>query len=59
MIWAAAVVVDGDRDRGGSGDGGDGNDENDKAVKTVETCKSNLTDLRRILHLSLAKGNPK
>jgi hypothetical protein len=24
-----------------------------------ETCKGNLTDLRRILHLSLAKGNPK
>jgi hypothetical protein len=23
------------------------------------TCKGNLTDLRRILHLSLAKGNPK
>jgi hypothetical protein len=22
-------------------------------------CKCNLTDLRRILHLSLAKGNPK
>jgi hypothetical protein len=22
-------------------------------------CKSNLTDLRRVLHLSLAKGNPK
>jgi hypothetical protein len=22
-------------------------------------CKGNLTDLRRILHLSLAKGNPK
>jgi hypothetical protein len=24
-----------------------------------EYCKGNLTDLRRILHLSLAKGNPK
>jgi hypothetical protein len=24
-----------------------------------EICKGNLTDLRRILHLSLAKGNPK
>jgi hypothetical protein len=23
------------------------------------TCKGNLTDLRRKLHLSLAKGNPK
>jgi hypothetical protein len=23
------------------------------------SCKGNLTDLRRILHLSLAKGNPK
>jgi hypothetical protein len=25
----------------------------------ILTCKGNLTDLRRILHLSLAKGNPK
>jgi hypothetical protein len=25
----------------------------------VDDCKGNLTDLRRILHLSLAKGNPK
>jgi hypothetical protein len=25
----------------------------------VRFCKGNLTDLRRILHLSLAKGNPK
>jgi hypothetical protein len=25
----------------------------------VTSCKGNLTDLRRILHLSLAKGNPK
>jgi hypothetical protein len=25
----------------------------------VQMCKGNLTDLRRILHLSLAKGNPK
>jgi hypothetical protein len=25
----------------------------------MQTCKGNLTDLRRILHLSLAKGNPK
>jgi hypothetical protein len=25
----------------------------------ADVCKSNLTDLRRILHLSLAKGNPK
>jgi hypothetical protein len=24
-----------------------------------QDCKGNLTDLRRILHLSLAKGNPK
>jgi hypothetical protein len=32
------------------------------ASRTVSrrlACKSNLTDLRRILHLSLAKGNPK
>jgi hypothetical protein len=26
---------------------------------TSPICKGNLTDLRRILHLSLAKGNPK
>jgi hypothetical protein len=25
----------------------------------VLICKGNLTDLRRILHLCLAKGNPK
>jgi hypothetical protein len=25
----------------------------------IGKCKGNLTDLRRILHLSLAKGNPK
>jgi hypothetical protein len=25
----------------------------------IHWCKGNLTDLRRILHLSLAKGNPK
>jgi hypothetical protein len=24
-----------------------------------DTCKGNLSDLRRKLHLSLAKGNPK
>jgi hypothetical protein len=29
-------------------------------LHTVRTaCKGNLTDLRRELHLSLAKGNPK
>jgi hypothetical protein len=29
-------------------------------VTTVDgKCKGNLTDLRRELHLSLAKGNPK
>jgi hypothetical protein len=27
--------------------------------RRVFYCKGNLTDLRRILHLSLAKGNPK
>jgi hypothetical protein len=33
-----------------------------KLVKKYEQdddCKGNLTNLRRILHLSLAKGNPK
>jgi hypothetical protein len=25
----------------------------------IHDCKGNLTDLRRLLHLSLAKGNPK
>jgi hypothetical protein len=28
-------------------------------VAVTRDCKGNLTDLRRILHLSLAKGNPK
>jgi hypothetical protein len=28
-------------------------------VHLVDPCKGNLTDLRRELHLSLAKGNPK
>jgi hypothetical protein len=32
-------------------------DDEDKSGSSV--CKGNLTDLRRILHLSLAKGNPK
>jgi hypothetical protein len=32
-----------------------GEDEEHSACR----CKGNLTDLRRILHLSLAKGNPK
>jgi hypothetical protein len=27
--------------------------------KGYNNCKGNLTDLRRELHLSLAKGNPK
>jgi hypothetical protein len=27
--------------------------------KKLTTCKGNLTNLRRELHLSLAKGNPK
>jgi hypothetical protein len=32
-----------------------------KEIRTLHEgkCKGNLTDLRRILHLSLAKGNPK
>jgi hypothetical protein len=31
-----------------------------KPLKKFESnCKGNLTDLRRELHLSLAKGNPK
>jgi predicted aspartyl protease len=30
-----------------------------KDVKMSHCCKGNLTDLRRELHLSLAKGNPK
>jgi hypothetical protein len=28
-------------------------------IKSAEWCKGNLTNLRRELHLSLAKGNPK
>jgi hypothetical protein len=41
-----------------------GNTEDDRVDReaTGESdgdCKGNLTDLRRILHLSLAKGNPK
>jgi hypothetical protein len=28
-------------------------------AKTAGMCKGNLTNLRRELHLSLAKGNPK
>jgi hypothetical protein len=28
-------------------------------AKVLAACKGNLTDLRRELHLSLAKGNPK
>jgi hypothetical protein len=31
----------------------------DDNLEFVADCKGNLTDLRRILHLSLAKGNPK
>jgi hypothetical protein len=31
----------------------------DKGAGGGGCCKGNLTDLRRILHLSLAKGNPK
>jgi hypothetical protein len=27
-------------------------------TRTMWNCKGNLTDLKRILHLSLAKGNP-
>jgi hypothetical protein len=30
-----------------------------KVNDSYETCKGNLTNLRRELHLSLAKGNPK
>jgi hypothetical protein len=30
-----------------------------RCKKFVDVCKGNLTDLWRILHLSLAKGNPK
>jgi hypothetical protein len=30
-----------------------------KWLKNVPPCKGNLTNLRRELHLSLAKGNPK
>jgi hypothetical protein len=32
---------------------------NQKIVSFVAPCKGNLTNLRRELHLSLAKGNPK
>jgi hypothetical protein len=28
-------------------------------IRQTGKCKGNLTDLRRILHFSLAKGNPK
>jgi hypothetical protein len=31
----------------------------DVSIHLYLHCKGNLTDLRRILHLSLAKGNPK
>jgi hypothetical protein len=33
----------------------------ERGGKEMDRCpyKGNLTDLRRILHLSLAKGNPK
>jgi hypothetical protein len=34
-------------------------EERGRGVKGERECKGNLTDLRRILHLSLAKGNPK
>jgi hypothetical protein len=56
MIWMVAVAVD---EGSGSGSSG-GDDENNKNGRNSEgSCKGNLTDLRRILHLSLAKGNPK
>jgi hypothetical protein len=37
----------------------DGDRAQGRAFLTSCECKGNLTDLRRILHLSLAKGNPK
>jgi hypothetical protein len=48
-------VGDGDSvgDRDSMGESGSGDKDKDR------DCKGNLTDLRRILHLSLAKGNPK
>jgi hypothetical protein len=36
-----------------------GADETGADKTGADKCKGNLTDLRRILHLSLAKGNPK
>jgi hypothetical protein len=33
--------------------------EQQRSAVAVENCKGNLTTLRRILHLDLAKGNPK
>jgi hypothetical protein len=37
----------------------DGNNVTHCVDQSSADCKGNLTDLRRILHLSLAKGNPK
>jgi hypothetical protein len=52
MILMADIAINdnGSRDRDSSGSRGSSGGNN---------CKGNLTDLRRILHLSLAKGNPK
>jgi hypothetical protein len=33
--------------------------QNSMSLVLLGSCKGNLTDLRRELHLSLAKGNPK
>jgi hypothetical protein len=55
MILMVEVAMGGSRDRDGGGGGGNRNNRN----SGNGDCKGNLTDLRRILHLSLAKGNPK
>jgi hypothetical protein len=57
-----------DRNSGGNGkDGKDGGSDRDSGSDGKDGgsdskdggCKGNLTDLRRELHSSLAKGNPK
>jgi hypothetical protein len=55
-VWCPSPI-----NRCGEGGGADGNacEGVGIAARVVGVCKGNLTTLRRILHLDLAKGNPK
>jgi hypothetical protein len=60
LVFSSSVSSDSNpRSDSEHNDDSEDDDSKDNSDDSDDSCKGNLTILRRILHLDLAKGNPK